>query len=149
MRPFSQISQVCEKYQEYQVNPGFSRYLVIDLTTNLTMNFRILSIFIPYCPGFPKNHKNLSSIFLQHVVELRRYIRNDTEKDGICRSNVLIWPFADYVNPRKIRCLVHSQTPYFFARIQGITCAFLFRSNRNHNLPLYMRKGRFLRAKSF
>ena len=38
MRPFSQISQVCEKYQEYQVNPGFSHYLVIDLTTNLTMN---------------------------------------------------------------------------------------------------------------
>ena len=53
---------------------------------------------------FPKNHKNLSGIFLQHVVDVRRYMRNDREKDGIYQSNALIWPFADWVNPRKRGC---------------------------------------------
>ena len=82
-------------------NSTVSALFLRNLTTNLTMNFMISSIFIPRCSGFPKNHKNLSSIFPQHVVELRRYMRNNREKDGIYQSNVLIWPFADWVNPRK------------------------------------------------
>ena len=71
------------------------------LTTNLTIKSIITSIFILLFPGFTKNHKNLSSNFPQHVVELRRYQQKDRNFfDYRDRLNV-IFLFADYGNPRK------------------------------------------------